>query len=93
MVSLPRTKRWFQLTPPNIIIETVKRAEDGDGLIVRLYEHHRSRGPVTLTTGFPLKSAQVCNLLEENQEVLEVKDNRVTFEMTPYQIINLRLKS
>ena len=28
---------------PQIIVETVKQAEDGDGLIVRLYEHERTQ--------------------------------------------------
>ena len=52
---------------PNIVIETIKQAEDGNGMIVRLYECQRQRGPVTLTAGFPLAGAARTNLLEENQ--------------------------
>lgn len=29
---------------PNVVIETVKQAEDGNGVIVRLYECGRTRG-------------------------------------------------
>ena len=39
---------------PNIIIETIKRAEDGNGYIVRFYESQRRRGHVTLTAAFSL---------------------------------------
>ena len=76
---------------PNVIIETVKQAEDGNGLIVRLYENERNRGIVTLNTGFPIKEAHRCNLLEENQEPLKATENSVRFTITPYQIITLRI--
>ncbi len=75
----------------NVIIETVKQAEDGNGLIVRLYENERSRGLVTLHAGFPLHAAYRCNLLEEDQEVLPVTGNGVRLMITPYQIVTLRL--
>jgi alpha-mannosidase len=76
---------------PNIIIETVKRAEDGNGMIVRLYENERCRGVVKLQIGFDLQGAYRCNLLEENQERLEVSGNEIKLEIRPYQIMTLRL--
>jgi alpha-mannosidase len=75
----------------NVIIETVKQAEDGDGLIVRLYENERSRGKVILQTGFALKAAYICNLLEDNETELAVDNGAVTLDITPYQIITVRL--
>jgi alpha-mannosidase len=75
----------------NVIIETVKEAEDGRGLIVRLYENERSRGEVKLTTGFRLGSAYQCNLLEENQHPLQIAPHELGFMMKPYQILTLRL--
>ena len=76
---------------PNVVIETVKRAEDGNGLIVRLYEAQRRRGPVRLQAGFPLKEAWQANLLEENEERLEVEQGGIRLELRPYQIATLRL--
>ena len=76
---------------PNMVIETVKRAEDGDGVIVRLYESQRQRGPVTLTTGYPLKAAWRTSLLEDNGEALTVDGNSLQLNVRPYEIINLRL--
>ena len=76
---------------PNIVIETVKQAEDGKGIIVRFYESQRQRGPVTLTTGFDLAGAWRTNLLEENQAALEPSGNRVTLSVRPYEIVTLRL--
>jgi alpha-mannosidase len=76
---------------PNVVVETIKRAEDGQGVIVRLYESQRQRGPLTLTAGFSLGSAWRTNLLEENQSELAVSGNRVTLAVRPYEIVTLRL--
>jgi alpha-mannosidase len=75
----------------NVIIETVKQAEDGNGIIVRLYENERSRSVVTLRAGFNIKEAYNCNLLEENQDPLNIEDNYIKVAMRPYQIMTLRL--
>ena len=74
-----------------MVIETVKRAEDGDGVIVRLYEARRTRSQVTLTSAFPLASAWRANILEENQAELAVDGNSVTFPVKPYEIVTLRM--
>ena len=80
------------VSAPNIIVETVKRAEDGDGLIVRFYESQRRRGAVTLTCAFPLARVEKVNLLEETQETLTPEGNQVTLFVRPYEIISLRLR-
>jgi alpha-mannosidase len=76
---------------PNVVIETVKRAEDGAGVIVRLYETQRRRGVITLTTAFPLQAAARTNLLEEEKYALAVADNTVRYDIRPYEIVTLRL--
>jgi alpha-mannosidase len=76
---------------PYVVIETVKRAEDGNGLIVRLFENQRSRGKITLSAAFDLAAAYHTNLLEENAETLPVQGNQVQLEIAPYQIVTLRL--
>ncbi|MBN1180119.1 MAG: alpha-mannosidase [Anaerolineae bacterium] len=77
--------------PPNAVVETVKWAEDGNGAIVRLYECDRQRGWVTLRTGFPLRAAWRCNVLEEDQAALDVEGSLVRFHLAPFQIVTLRL--
>jgi alpha-mannosidase len=76
---------------PNVVTETVKQAEDGNGIIVRLYESQRQRGPVTLTVGLDLAEAWRTNLLEENQAPLKPNGNSVTLTVSPYEIVTLRL--
>ena len=77
---------------PNVVIETVKQAEDGEGLIVRLYESQRQRGPVRLTAGFELARAWRTNLLEENEVELTPHDNHIEWTIKPFEIVTLRLQ-
>lgn len=76
---------------PNVIIETIKRAENGAGIIVRLFESQRRRCPFTLTTNFPLEKAWHTNILEENQSEIAVKGKQLQHKIKPYQIITMRL--
>ncbi len=76
---------------PQPIIETIKRAEDGQGLIVRLYECQRRRGPVTLHTAFPFSAAWQTNLLEENQTPLPIDGHTIHLDLKPFQIMTMRL--
>ncbi len=82
---------FLAVDQPNVVIETVKKAEDGKGWIVRLYESQRRRGSVSLTAAFPLKGAWRTNLLEEEQSALKVVGNQVQFPIKPYEIVTLRL--
>ena len=77
---------------PNVIIETVKRAEDGDGLIIRLYESQRKRGLVSVRFGCVVESAWITNLLEENESALGVDESSIQLNLKPYQIVTLRVR-
>ena len=75
----------------HVIIETIKQAEDGRGLIVRLYESQRRRGDITLTCAFDLMEVWRTNLLEDDQERLAADGREITFAMRPFEIVTLRL--
>ncbi len=76
---------------PQIVIETIKRSEDGNGMIVRLYDSLRWRGPVQLTCGFSIAAAWRANLLEENQTALAVDGKTVTLYVKPFEIATVRI--
>jgi alpha-mannosidase len=82
---------FLSVDRPNVVIETIKQAEDGQGLIVRLYECQRRRGELVLTTGFPLAGAWETNLLEHYGQPLSFDEHSVRCPIKPYQIVTLRL--
>lgn len=76
----------------NIVIETVKKAEDSDDLIVRLYECHNSRGRAELSCARPIRSASLCDLEEKDVAELDVQDGLVAFDYRPFEIVTLKLR-
>ena len=80
------------VSEPNVIIETVKQAEDGNGIIIRLYESQRKRGQVQVRFGIAVESAWETNLLEENESELSVVNDSILLSLRPYQIVTLRVK-
>jgi alpha-mannosidase len=94
--TLPGTAHLGSLVTTDegrLVIETIKLADDGSGLIVRLYENERRRGTERIRTRFPLAAAAVCNLLEEHEADLPIEagGHSAALAYTPYQIITLRL--
>ena len=75
----------------NIIVETVKRAEDGNGIIVRLYESQRKRGEITLRCGFSVAEAARVNIMEETQTALTIDGNEVKLAVHPFEIATVRI--
>lgn len=83
----------FLSTPTeHIVVETVKVADDGDGLIVRLYEAHNQRGLASLRFGRAVASAVATDLLEREVGPVEVAGDEVRFAVRPFEIKTLRIR-
>ncbi len=85
-----RQQSYFSFDRPGVILEVVKPADDGDGVIARFYEAYGARGPVTLSTTLPFKRAEFTNLLEEAQGDAGLKDGALTLEIKPFEIVTVR---
>ncbi len=85
------TTTFFSTNRENILIETIKKAEDGIGFILRLYESHRKRGSTEISSCFPIKAARETNLLEENQTECLIQDSKVVVDFKPFEIKTLRI--
>jgi alpha-mannosidase len=75
----------------NVIIEAVKKAEDSDDIIVRLYECYNRRSDVCLTFAKDIKAAYECDMLENNIEAVVSEGNSVYFKMKPFEIKTLKI--
>ncbi len=74
----------------NVILETVKAAEDGNGTIFRLYESENSLTKAVLTVDRPFTKAYICNLIEEVESEAEVTGNQIHFTCKPYEIVTVK---
>ena len=84
---------WFSVDSPNLIIDTVKKAEDSDALVVRLYECHGARGVARLKSALPFKKATFTNLLEEPIQPGRAENGEIPITFRPFEIITLLLES
>lgn len=76
---------------PNVVIETVKKAEDGNGVIIRMYESENSLTHGKLTVGGSWTKAYSCSLLEENERELTLEGGRIDVTWKPYEILTVRI--
>ncbi len=85
-------EQFFWLNRDGVILESVKKAEDEEAVIVRLYEAYNSRGAVTVTTSLPVREAVLCDLLERDVQTLPVQDGSFTIPVQPFEIVTVKLR-
>ncbi len=88
----PAAVSFFSVDAAGIVIDWVKKAEDSDALIVRLYEARGTHARGRLTSPLPIRAARVCNLLEEEETTLSWQDDSVVLDFRPFQIMTLKLE-
>jgi alpha-mannosidase len=84
--ALPGVQGLVTCTADNVMVETVKQAEAGEGLVVRVYEYGNRRGPAELIFSRPVAGATETNLMEEEPVRAAFTGNRVPFNIKPYEI-------
>jgi alpha-mannosidase len=88
----PEKHSFFELSEEHVVLETLKKAEDTNSLILRLYEAHGRRGAFNLQSAPPIRAAALCNLLEEEQTELSTETaGTLRIEITPFQLQTVRL--
>ncbi|MBR4767253.1 MAG: alpha-mannosidase, partial [Clostridia bacterium] len=75
----------------DIIIETVKKAEDSDALIIRMFETWNRKTPCTITLGVDAKEVYESNLMEENDVPVALEGRKVNLEFRPFEIKTLKV--
>ncbi len=90
--ELGTARSFASVDQPNVIIDTLKKSEDGDDLIVRVYEAHGARCPVKLAFDRPIASAVECNLLEVGDGPIEFKGSEIRFSIKPFELRTFRVR-
>lgn len=76
---------------PNIIIETVKLAESGDGIIIRAYEGSNSRGTCIIQMYRNICSCLETNLIETSAKPIRFKGSSAELDYLPYKIKTIKI--
>jgi alpha-mannosidase len=85
------SRSLIEVSTPQVIVAAIKRAEDSDATIVRLYEAWGGSCRAKIRTTLPARRAALCDLLERERAEVVVQDGQVALEFTPFKILTLKL--
>ncbi len=74
-----------------VIVEAIKRAEDSDAVVIRLYEAWGGSCRARIKTTLPAERAWLCDLLERERTEVEVRNGELVLDLPPFKILTLKL--
>lgn len=91
--SLPERFSFLSLTPLNVIISAIKKAEDKNGIIIRFYEGYGKDTEVVINLNIPFKNAFEVDLLEEKKEKkIKIYKNKIKIPLKKFEIKTIKLE-
>jgi alpha-mannosidase len=76
---------------PNIMIDTIKKAEDSDELTLRVYEAHGEPRETSLEFGSPILNASECDLLENVLTPLKSQRSKLKVKFKPFEVKTIKV--
>ena len=90
--ELPHEASLFAIDTPTLHVTAVKQAEDGQGLIIRLFNPLPDAQSATLAFTRPLAAAEECRLDESALAPLPVQGNTLPITVGPKKIRTFRVQ-
>lgn len=90
--TLPETFSLVSCDCENVILETVKKAEADDGMIVRMYDAYNRRAHAVVTVPSGFTKAYLCDLMENPLQELELTGNQVEISVSNFEIVTLKFE-
>jgi alpha-mannosidase len=90
--ALPLEHSFASVTPENVVLTAVKKAEDDDALLFRVFEWAGKDSTVTFTVPPGATAATETNLMEKPLgSALPLSGDHVTVPIHPYEILTIRV--
>jgi alpha-mannosidase len=90
--SLPAEHSFASVSPENVVLTAVKKAEDANGLIFRVYEWAGKETTAEFHVPPGATGATVTNLMEQPEgDPLKVEGDVVKVPIKPYEILTIRV--
>ena len=89
--SLPEEFSFVKCDCENVIIETVKQAEDSKETVIRMFDTYNRRSNATVSFGTSVKKAVLCDLMENEIKEIPVKDNKINLLIKPFEIVTIKI--
>lgn len=83
---------FFSIEGKNVKIDTLKFSDLDNSLILRCYETMGTSVKANIKSAFEMKKAQLCNLLEDYQDDLAIKENSIDLSFKPFELKTIKLE-
>jgi len=90
--ALPQRFSLVEAEGLELALGSLKMAEDGEGVILRLYEPHGARGECTLRFSRRVDRVERANLLEEAEGTVDVRGGAVRLRVRPFEVVTLMVE-
>ncbi len=91
--NLPKSMSFCQLDKPNVLVTTLKIAEDNEGFIIRLTETEGIETDVTVTLPFVnIGKVFQTNLVEHNERQIPFSNQKINVSIKPFGIATIRIQ-
>ena len=72
--------------------ETVKKAEDSNATVLRMYEAYNKKTDATVTLAYAPTRVTLVDMMENEIEEIPVSGNSFTLNIKPYEIITVKVE-
>jgi alpha-mannosidase len=90
--KLPKSFSFIGIDNKNVIISAVKKAEEDNSIIIRMYESTGKSADATLTLPLNVKAINESDLLETKIGKLETVNNSVILKFRPFETKTIRVE-
>jgi alpha-mannosidase len=73
--QIPSTAALLEVSPRELVVSAIKRSNDGQGVVIRVYNPLSRSVEAVICPGFSFSQVHRANLLEERQEALPIVTN------------------
>jgi len=88
---LPESMSFLSLSAPNVLVSTIKRAEDDDSVVLRVYDIEGKDAETTVGLFVPLKTAEKTNIIEEEGTPLTLTKHGLTVKVGHHAVETVKL--
>ena len=89
---LPDTSSFFSVSAPNVLVGTIKKAEDDETVVVRVYELEGRDVEAELEFSFPFAAAEKTNIIEEEGVAIKARKTGVKIPVGHHAIETVKLR-
>ncbi|HTY58405.1 MAG TPA: glycoside hydrolase family 38 C-terminal domain-containing protein [Bacteroidota bacterium] len=89
--KLPASMSFLSITPSNLVLTSVKKAEEGNALVLQWYDVKGEQSNAIVSLPFHPSKALLSNFVEEDGAPLEVKGSTISVPTTAHGIVTVKV--